>query len=54
MATPPVDLKQVGQLFNVAIASIRDNTPSIEALEPQAIAWLKESRYKLICEIEKR
>ncbi|KAJ7099748.1 hypothetical protein C8R44DRAFT_988592 [Mycena epipterygia] len=52
METPPVDLKQVGQLFNVAIASIRDDTPTLEALEPQAIAWLKEARYKLMCKIE--
>ncbi|KAJ7627819.1 hypothetical protein DFH06DRAFT_1141638 [Mycena polygramma] len=46
----PFDLKQVAQVFNDAVASIRDDTPD---MEPQAIAWLKKARYKVICDLKK-
>ncbi|KAJ7261468.1 hypothetical protein C8J57DRAFT_1719706 [Mycena rebaudengoi] len=48
----PVDLKQVGKLFEDTLAAIRDDAPDIDTLEPQAIAWLKASRYKIMREIE--
>ncbi|KAF7343005.1 hypothetical protein MVEN_01730600 [Mycena venus] len=47
-------LKQVAKLFNDIIASIRDGALSIEALEPQAIVWLKDARCKLMQDIEKK
>ncbi|KAJ7269224.1 hypothetical protein C8J57DRAFT_1469017 [Mycena rebaudengoi] len=34
------------------LAAIRDDAPDIDTLEPQAIAWLKASRYKIMREIE--
>jgi hypothetical protein len=46
------DLKQVGQLFNTIVSAIRDDTPDIDALEPQAIEWLKSARYKLMRDVE--
>ncbi|KAJ7190826.1 hypothetical protein GGX14DRAFT_579518 [Mycena pura] len=48
------DLKQVGALFNNTIAVIRDETPTIEELEPQAIEWLKGARYKIMRELESK
>jgi hypothetical protein len=48
----PFDLNQVVKLFNHTLAAIRNNTPSNEAPEPQAIAWLKDARYKLMRDIE--
>ncbi|KAJ7190827.1 hypothetical protein GGX14DRAFT_603395 [Mycena pura] len=48
------DLKQVGALFNNTIAAIRDGTPTIEELEPQAIEWLKGARYKIMRELESK
>ena len=46
------DLKQVGKLFNDTIAAIRDDTPDLDALEPQAIEWLKKARYQLMRDVE--
>ncbi|KAJ7035787.1 hypothetical protein C8F04DRAFT_1341761 [Mycena alexandri] len=52
MATPaPFDLQQVAKLFNDTIAIIRDDRPDVE---PQASAWLKSARYKLMRDLEKR
>ncbi|KAJ7681352.1 hypothetical protein B0H17DRAFT_1333741 [Mycena rosella] len=51
MATP-VDLKKVGQLFDETITAIRDGTPDTNGLEPQAIAWLKDARYKVMRKTE--
>ncbi|KAJ7154907.1 hypothetical protein C8R43DRAFT_1126292 [Mycena crocata] len=52
MATP-VDLGQVGKLFNDTLAVIRDETPQMDALIlPEAIVWLKDARYKMMREIE--
>ncbi|KAJ7167911.1 hypothetical protein C8R46DRAFT_1094487 [Mycena filopes] len=51
---PRPDLKQVTELFNTTIAAMRDEAPGADALEAQAIAWLKEARYKLMRELEKR
>ncbi|KAJ6508584.1 hypothetical protein C8R45DRAFT_1089746 [Mycena sanguinolenta] len=48
-----VDLKQVGKLFNDAITAIRDDTPDLDALEPQALEWLKSARYKVMRDVEK-
>ena len=48
------DLKQVGALFNDTIAAIRDETPTVEELEPQAIEWLKGARYKIMRELESK
>ncbi|KAK7001355.1 hypothetical protein R3P38DRAFT_3048694 [Favolaschia claudopus] len=48
------DLKQVGKLFNDTIAAIRDDTPDLDALEPQAIEWLKAARYQLMRDIEQQ
>jgi hypothetical protein len=48
----PVDLKQVGKLFEDTLAAIRDDAPDIDTLEQQAIAWLKAARYKIMREIE--
>ncbi|KAF7376669.1 hypothetical protein MSAN_00083800 [Mycena sanguinolenta] len=45
----PVDLKQVGKLFNDAIAAIWDDTPD---MRPQAVKWLKAARYKLMRDVE--
>ncbi|KAJ7681356.1 hypothetical protein B0H17DRAFT_1205886 [Mycena rosella] len=53
MATP-VDLKKVGQLFDETMNAIRDGTPDTNDLEPQAIAWLKDARYKVMRKIEAR
>ncbi|KAF7346519.1 hypothetical protein MSAN_01880000 [Mycena sanguinolenta] len=47
-----VDLKQVGKLFNDTIAAIRDDTPDLDALEPQALEWLRGARYKLMRDLE--
>ncbi|KAJ7785470.1 hypothetical protein B0H14DRAFT_3163870 [Mycena olivaceomarginata] len=47
------DLKQVGQLFNTIVSAIRDDTPDMDALEPQAIEWLKSARYKLMRDLNK-
>ncbi|KAJ7354521.1 hypothetical protein DFH08DRAFT_933983 [Mycena albidolilacea] len=49
---PAFDLKQVGKLFNDTVSAIRDDTPDMDALEPQAIAWLKSARYKLMRDVE--
>ncbi|KAJ7354520.1 hypothetical protein DFH08DRAFT_985138 [Mycena albidolilacea] len=46
------DLKQVGQLFNTIVSAIRDDTPDMDALESQAIEWLKSARYKLMRDVE--
>ncbi|KAJ7017970.1 hypothetical protein C8F04DRAFT_1153615, partial [Mycena alexandri] len=46
------DLKQVAKLFNDTIAVIRDDIPDVEALQPQAIEWLKAARYQLMRDIE--
>jgi hypothetical protein len=46
------DLNQVAKLFNDIIAVTRDETPDIAALEPQAVAWLKDARNKLMRDIE--
>ncbi|KAJ7136813.1 hypothetical protein C8R44DRAFT_767927 [Mycena epipterygia] len=48
----PVDLKKVGKLFSDTIAAVRDDNPNNDALEPQAKAWLKAARYKLMRQIE--
>ncbi|KAJ7237866.1 hypothetical protein C8J57DRAFT_1374913 [Mycena rebaudengoi] len=45
-------MKQVGQLFDETLAAIRDNAPGIDALEPEAIAWLKSARYEIMRGIE--
>ncbi|KAK6996966.1 hypothetical protein R3P38DRAFT_3221494 [Favolaschia claudopus] len=45
------DLKQVGQLFNDTIDAIRDDA-DVDALEPDAVEWLKGARYRLMREIE--
>ncbi|KAJ7141648.1 hypothetical protein C8R46DRAFT_1233775 [Mycena filopes] len=50
MTTPPFDLQQVGKLFKDTIAILRDDTLDVE---PQAIAWLKAARYKLMRDLEK-
>ncbi|KAJ7092947.1 hypothetical protein B0H15DRAFT_947758 [Mycena belliarum] len=47
------DLKQVGKLFDEALASIRDNPLDNETLEPAALAWLKTARYTMMRAIEK-
>ncbi|KAF8143358.1 hypothetical protein K438DRAFT_2029652 [Mycena galopus ATCC 62051] len=56
LSLPPMpaefDLKQVGQLFNDAVAAIRDDM-DVDSLEPQAIAWLKTARYNLMRNVEK-
>ncbi|KAJ7277139.1 hypothetical protein C8J57DRAFT_1713625 [Mycena rebaudengoi] len=49
---PPIDLKQVGKLFDETLAAIRYNAPDIDALEPEAIAWLKTARYTIMRGIE--
>ncbi|KAJ6545691.1 hypothetical protein B0H19DRAFT_286783 [Mycena capillaripes] len=49
---PSFDLKAVGKLFNDTLTAIRDDTPDIEGLKPQAIEWLKAARYKLMSDIE--
>ncbi|KAJ7613618.1 hypothetical protein DFH06DRAFT_1242434 [Mycena polygramma] len=46
------DLKQVGRLFDDTISAIREDTPDMATLEPQALEWLKEARYKLMRDIE--
>ncbi|KAJ7143862.1 hypothetical protein C8R44DRAFT_973685 [Mycena epipterygia] len=48
----PVDLKKVGKLFAETLATIRDNNPDKEGLEPQAIEWLKAQRYNIMRQIE--
>jgi hypothetical protein len=48
----PFDLKAVGKLFNDTLAIMRDETPSLDTLEPQAIEWLKRARHKLMRDIE--
>ncbi|KAJ7463184.1 hypothetical protein FB451DRAFT_1370688, partial [Mycena latifolia] len=48
----PVDLKQVGRLFKDTLAEIRDSNPQVDALEPEAIEWLKGARYKIMRQIE--
>jgi hypothetical protein len=48
----PIDLKNVTKLFNDTIAAIRDDTPDVKALEPQAIEWLKAARNKLMRDLE--
>ncbi|KAJ7263954.1 hypothetical protein C8J57DRAFT_1231134 [Mycena rebaudengoi] len=50
--TTGVDLKQVGKLFNDTISALRDDAPGIEALEPEAIEWLKGARYKVMRRLE--
>ncbi|KAJ7265192.1 hypothetical protein C8J57DRAFT_1330966 [Mycena rebaudengoi] len=45
---PAVGMKQVGQLFDETLAAIRDNAPGIDALEPEAIAWLKSARREIM------
>jgi hypothetical protein len=45
-------LNQVAKLFNDIIAVTRDETPDIATLEPQAVAWLKDARNKLMRDIE--
>ncbi|KAJ6601446.1 hypothetical protein DFH09DRAFT_1355596 [Mycena vulgaris] len=49
----PLDLKQVGQLFKDILEAVRNDAPDMDALEPAAIAWLKNARYKIMREIEK-
>ncbi|KAJ7035786.1 hypothetical protein C8F04DRAFT_1394590 [Mycena alexandri] len=51
---PPArpDLKQVAKLFNDTIAAVRDEAPSIEALEPQAIEWVKSARHNIMRQLE--
>ncbi|KAJ6514729.1 hypothetical protein DFH09DRAFT_1431530 [Mycena vulgaris] len=51
MAHTPCDLKKVGRLFDETLAAIRDSTDT-EALEPLAIAWLKDARYKCMRQVE--
>ncbi|KAJ7252126.1 hypothetical protein B0H12DRAFT_625578 [Mycena haematopus] len=53
MAATAFDLTQVGELFDDAVAAIRDGTPEMDALEPQARKWLKAARYKLMRELER-
>ncbi|KAF7357938.1 hypothetical protein MVEN_00840400 [Mycena venus] len=48
----PPNLKQVGQLFHQTIAAMRDDTPDMATLKPQAIEWLKATRLKLMRDIE--
>ncbi|KAJ7205599.1 hypothetical protein C8J57DRAFT_1541633 [Mycena rebaudengoi] len=50
--TTGVNLKQVAKQFNDALYVIREDAPGIEALEPQAIAWLKDARYTIMCKLE--
>ncbi|KAJ7237678.1 hypothetical protein C8J57DRAFT_1246972 [Mycena rebaudengoi] len=50
--TTGADLKQVAKQFNDALYVIREDAPGIEALEPQAIAWLKDARYTIMCKLE--
>ncbi|KAJ7252129.1 hypothetical protein B0H12DRAFT_1234006 [Mycena haematopus] len=52
MAATAFDLTQVGKLFDDAVAAIRDGTPDMDALEPQALEWLKGARRKLMRELE--
>ncbi|KAJ7929797.1 hypothetical protein B0H13DRAFT_1859279 [Mycena leptocephala] len=47
-----IDLTQVAKLFKDTLAEMRDDAPDFEALEPQAIAWLKDARYKIMRRIE--
>ncbi|KAJ7192794.1 hypothetical protein GGX14DRAFT_479544 [Mycena pura] len=47
-----IDLKKVGQLFKDTIAAMRDEAPTVEALEPQAIDWLKAARYNVMRQLE--
>ncbi|KAJ7192790.1 hypothetical protein GGX14DRAFT_593810 [Mycena pura] len=49
---PKIDLKKVGQLYKDTIAAIRDEAPTVEALEPQAIDWLKAARYNVMRQLE--
>ncbi|KAJ7017275.1 hypothetical protein C8F04DRAFT_1406096 [Mycena alexandri] len=51
---PPArpDLKQVAKLFNDTIAAVRDEAPGIEALEPQAIEWVKSARHNIMRQLE--
>ncbi|KAJ7205600.1 hypothetical protein C8J57DRAFT_1485004 [Mycena rebaudengoi] len=51
---PPrrVDLKQVGKLFKDTLAEIRDVAQDFDTLEPQAIAWLRGARLKVMRRIE--
>ncbi|KAJ7660253.1 hypothetical protein DFH06DRAFT_1472319 [Mycena polygramma] len=46
------DLKQVGKLFDDTVSAIREDTPDMATLEPQALEWLKAARYKLMRDIE--
>ncbi|KAF7376668.1 hypothetical protein MSAN_00083700 [Mycena sanguinolenta] len=46
------DLQQIGKLFDDAIAAIRNGTPDMDALKPQAVGWLKGARYQLIRDVE--
>ncbi|KAJ6505651.1 hypothetical protein C8R47DRAFT_1209614 [Mycena vitilis] len=46
------DLKQVGRLFDDTISAIREDTPDMATLEPQALEWLKAARYKLMRDVE--
>jgi hypothetical protein len=53
---PPrrVDLKQVGKLFKETLAEMRGVAQDFDTLEPQAIAWLREARHKVMRQIEAR
>ncbi|KAJ7263943.1 hypothetical protein C8J57DRAFT_1512755 [Mycena rebaudengoi] len=50
--TTGADLDQVAEQFNDALFFIREDTPGIEALEPQVIAWLKYACYTIMRKLE--
>ncbi|KAJ7252128.1 hypothetical protein B0H12DRAFT_626044 [Mycena haematopus] len=52
MPATDFDLNQVGKLFDDAIAAIRDGAPARNAMEPQALRWLKAARHKLMRELQ--
>ncbi|KAJ7214133.1 hypothetical protein C8J57DRAFT_1538623 [Mycena rebaudengoi] len=47
-----VDLTQVGKLFKDTLAEMRDVAQDFDTLEPQAIAWLRGARLKVMRQIE--
>ncbi|KAJ6628491.1 hypothetical protein B0H10DRAFT_1990143 [Mycena sp. CBHHK59/15] len=50
--TNPVDLKQVGKLFKDTLASMRGDALDADELQPEAIAWLKAARCKIMLQIQ--
>jgi len=44
------DLKQVGEIYNACLEAIRKQ--SLEGFDKEAVAWLKDARYKVMKSIE--